>query len=151
VTVDPSTGAVALRARFPNPKGLLLPGMYVRAVVSQAEQRGAFLLPPAAVTHDPKGAASVLVVGAGDTLVKRTVTDHGLRDNRWVITGGLKAGEKVVVEGSSKVQPGQKVRTVASNGTPADSAIIDRPPLGAGGDSKGGSSKKSGGASGIAQ
>ncbi len=145
VQVDTSTGAVTLRARFPNPNGLLLPGMYVRAVVSQAVRQNAFLLPEAAVTHDPKGAATVLVVGADNKIVKKPVQDQGLRDNKWVVTGGINAGDKIVVEGSGKAKPGQQVRAVASSGNPA---VIDASPGGAGG--KGGK-RGSGGASGAGQ
>jgi len=132
VTVDPSTGAVTLRARFPNPDGLLLPGMYVRAVVSQAVRKDAFLLPEAAVTHDAKGAASVLVVGADDKVAIRSVQDRGLQQNRWVVTGGLQPGDRIVVEGSGKARPGQTVRTVVSSGAVTDAATIDASPNGKG-------------------
>jgi membrane fusion protein (multidrug efflux system) len=141
VQVDPSTGAVTLRARFPNPQGLLLPGMYVRAVVSQAVRQNAFLLPEAAVTHDPKGAATVLVVGADDKIVKRPVQDRGLSDNRWVVTGGITAGDRIVVEGSGKAKPGQQVHAVAASNDPA---TID----GSGG---GGGKSGSGGATGASK
>ncbi len=149
VTVDSSTGAVTLRARFPNPQGLLLPGMYVRAVVSQALRKGAFLLPAAAVVHDAKGGATALVVGADGKVVKRVVQDQGMRDNQWVVTGGINPGDKVVVEGSGKAKPGQKVKMVAATGAPSDSAIIDKSAQGGGGG--GGKTAKSGGASGAAQ
>jgi membrane fusion protein (multidrug efflux system) len=145
VTVDSSTGAVTLRARFPNPQGLLLPGMYVRAVVSQALRKGAFLLPTGAVVHDAKGGATALVVGADGKIAKRTVTDQGLRNNQWVVTTGIKAGDKVVVEGSGKAKPGQAVKTVAATGAPTDAAIIDKAPQGGGG-----GKAKSSGASGAA-
>ena len=128
VTVDASTGAVTLRARFPNPQGLLLPGMYVRAVVSQAVRQGVFLLPEAAVAHDPRGAATVLVVGADGKVVKRPVQDQGLSRNRWVVTAGLKAGDRVIVEGSGKAKPGQPVETIVASGDPADAAAIDAAP-----------------------
>jgi membrane fusion protein (multidrug efflux system) len=125
VEVDPSTGSVTLRARFPNPQGLLLPGMYVRAVVSQAVRQNAFLLPEAAVTHDPRGAASVLVVGADGKVARKPVQDQGLRDNQWVVVGGIAAGDKVIVEGSGKAKPGQQVRAVAAADNPA---VIDTSP-----------------------
>ena len=146
VTVDSSTGAVTLRARFPNPNGLLLPGMYVRAVVSQALRKGAFLLPAGAVVHDAKGGATALVVGADGKIAKRTVQDQGLRQNQWVVTGGINAGDRVVVEGSGKAKPGQTVKVVAATGAPADSAIIDKSSKGGGG-----TAAKSSGASGAAQ
>lgn len=128
VTVDPSTGAVTLRARFPNPQGLLLPGMYVRAVVSQAMRQGVYVLPEAAVTHDARGSAAVLVVGADGKVARRPVQDQGLSDNHWIVTGGLRAGDRVVIEGSGKAKPGQAVRTVVSTGDPADAAAIDAAP-----------------------
>ncbi|WBO21681.1 efflux RND transporter periplasmic adaptor subunit [Sphingomonas abietis] len=145
VQVDPSTGAVTLRARFPNPQGLLLPGMYVRATVSQAVRQNAFLLPEAAVTHDPKGAASVLVVGADNKVVKKPVQDRGLSNNRWVVIAGIAAGDRIVVEGSGKAKPGQQVRAVAASDDPA---TIDAAPGGGGG---GGGRSASGGASGTGQ
>jgi len=145
VTVDSSTGAVTLRARFPNPNGLLLPGMYVRAVVSQALRKGAFLLPAGAVVHDAKGGATALIVGADGKIAKRTVQDQGLRQNQWIVTGGIAAGDRVVVEGSGKAKPGQAVKTVAATGAPADAAIIDKSPKG------GGKPARSSGASGAAQ
>ncbi len=129
VTVDASTGAVTLRARFPNPQGLLLPGMYVRAVVSQAVRQGVFQLPEAAVAHDPRGAATVLVVGTDGKVAKRPVQDQGLSRNRWVVTAGLKAGERVIVEGSGKAKLGQPVETVLASGAPADAAVIDPAPV----------------------
>ena len=148
VQVDASTGAVTLRARFPNPNGLLLPGMYVRAVVSQAVRQNAFLLPEAAVVHDPKGAATVLVVGADGKVVKKPVQDQGLRDNKWVVTSGISQGDKIIVQGSSKAKPGLKVHAVPASD---NAAVIDANPNAAGG--KGDKSGKSGagGASGASQ
>lgn len=143
VQVDTSTGAVTLRARFPNPNGLLLPGMYVRAVVSQAVRQNAFLLPEAAVAHDPKGAATVLVVGADGKVVKKPVQDQGLRDNQWVIISGISAGDRIIVQGSSKAKPGQQVHAVAASD---NAAVIDTPTKGQGGGKSG-----SGGASGAGQ
>ncbi|WP_454886797.1 efflux RND transporter periplasmic adaptor subunit [Sphingomonas oryzagri] len=130
VQVDTSTGAVTLRARFPNPNGLLLPGMYVRAVVSQAVQQNVFLLPEAAVVHDAKGQASVLVVGADGKVASRKVTDNGLSNGRWVVTAGLAAGDKVIVQGSGKAKPGLAVRAVPASDNPA---VIDQKPQNGGG------------------
>ncbi|NIJ33185.1 efflux RND transporter periplasmic adaptor subunit [Sphingomonas oligoaromativorans] len=128
VNVDIATGAVTLRARFPNRQGLLLPGMYVRAVVSQALRKDAFLLPEAAVVHDPRGAASVLVVGPDDKIVKKLVTDEGLHRNRWIVTQGIAPGDRVVIEGSGKARPGQAVHAVLSTGSQAEAAAIDPTP-----------------------
>ncbi len=128
VTADPSTGAVTLRARFPNPQGLLLPGMYVRAVVSQAVRKEAFLLPEAAVVHDPRGSASVLVIGADNKIVNKPVTDQGLHQNRWIVTQGLTAGDKLVIEGRGRARPGQEVHAVLSTGAQSEAAAIDAAP-----------------------
>ncbi len=128
VSVDPSTGAVTLRARFPNPQGLLLPGMYVRAVISQAVRQGAFLVPEQGVTLDAKGDASVLIVGADGKVVRRAVRTHGIRGGQWVVTDGLKPGDRVIVEGSGKAQPGQQVRAVAASKDGSGATAIDIPP-----------------------
>ena len=143
VQVDTSTGAVTLRARFPNPDGLLLPGMYVRAVVSQAVQRNVFLLPAAAVTHNARGQASVLVVGADGKVASKAVTDNGLSDGQWVITAGIAAGDRIIVQGSSKAKPGLAVRAVPASDNPA---VIDQKPQDQGGGKSG-----AGGASGAAR
>lgn len=128
VTVDPTTGAVALRARFPNRDNLLLPGLYVRAVVTQARRTGAFLVPAQGVQHDPRGAASVLVVGPGNKIVQRPVVAPSMQGNAFVVTDGLKGGDRVVIEGAGNARPGTVVRPVAASGKPAESAAIAKPP-----------------------
>jgi membrane fusion protein (multidrug efflux system) len=110
--VDPSTGTVTLRARFPNPSGLLLPGMFVRAVFAQAVATNAFLVPQAAVSRDPQGNATVLVVGPGNKIVQRQVTADRAIGPNWVVTAGLHPGDHVVTEGTSRVREGQVVRPV---------------------------------------
>jgi membrane fusion protein (multidrug efflux system) len=111
-TVDPSTSTVTLRARFDNPDGVLLPGMYVRALVSQAQQPAAILAPQAGVTRDPKGNATALVVGANDKVELRELrTSRTVRD-QWLIEQGLAAGDRLIVEGTAKVKPGQQVKPV---------------------------------------
>ena len=139
VSADVSTGAVTLRARFPNPKGLLLPGMYVRAVISQAVQHGGFVLPEQGLSHDNKGDAFVLLVGADGKVVHRSVQTQGIRGGKWVVTGGLKAGDRVIIQGSAKAKPGQPVNAVAAQGGVAEAAISDAPPAspGSGGQSGG--------------
>ena len=110
VAVDEATGSVTLRATFPNPDGTLLPGMYVRAVLDQAVDTMAILAPQQGITHDAKGNATALVVGAGDKVEPRTlVADRAIGD-RWLVTGGLAAGERLIVEGLNKVGPGMPVR-----------------------------------------
>jgi membrane fusion protein (multidrug efflux system) len=112
VSVDPSTGAVTLRARFPNPQGLLLPGMYVRASLSQATAQTAILVPQAGVNHDPQGNATVLLVGADGTALSRGVTADRTVGADWLVTQGLKSGDRVIVEGLGKIKPGQGIRAV---------------------------------------
>lgn len=112
-TVDPSTGSVTLRARFDNAEGLLLPGMYVRAVVAQSEREDAILAPQAGITRDPKGNATALVVGAGDTVEQRNVVLARTVEDRWLVSEGLASGDRLIVEGTDKVRPGQPVKAVA--------------------------------------
>ena len=113
--VDPATGTVTLRARFPNPEGLLLPGMFVRATFAQAIDTGAFLIPQPAVTRDPKGTATVMVVGQGNKAVQRTVTAERTQGGSWVVTGGLRNGDRIIVQGLSKLRPGQSIKPVPAN------------------------------------
>jgi len=109
VTVDPSTGAVSLRAVFPNPKGVLLPGMYVRAVVDQGVAKSAILAPQQGVTHDQKGNPTAYVVGADGKAELRELKTGRAIDDKWLVTDGLRAGDKLIVEGLLKVQPGVPV------------------------------------------
>ena len=110
VSVDPATGSVTLRATFPNPKGALLPGMYVRARLSQGRTDQAILIPHAAVSHDARGQSVVMVVNAKNVIEARTVQTRGVLGGSWVVTGGLAAGDRVVVEGLQKIRPGAQVR-----------------------------------------
>ena len=114
VVVDPTTGTVTLRARMPNPDGLLLPGMFVHAVFAQAINTRAFLVPQEAVTRDAKGAATVMVV-VGNKAVQRTVQADRTQDRYWVVTGGLQPGDKVITQGLSKVKPNAQVNAVPAN------------------------------------
>jgi membrane fusion protein (multidrug efflux system) len=109
VTVDQGTGSVTLRALFPNSQGLLLPGMFVRATIEEGVREAAILAPQQGITHAPDGTATALVVGANDTVEKRNVElDRALGD-RWVVTRGLAAGERLIVAGKQKVKPGMQV------------------------------------------
>lgn len=112
VTVDPSTGSVVLRALFPNPKGILLPGMFVRARLEQAVNPQALLVPQQAVSRDQKGGASVLMVGAGGTAELRRIDVGEAVENSWVVTAGLQPGDQVIVDGLQKVRPGVAVKPV---------------------------------------
>jgi membrane fusion protein (multidrug efflux system) len=116
-TVDENTGTVTLRAKFPNPQGLLLPGMFVRAEFAQAIDPHAILVPQAGVAHDPKGNATVLVVGPDNKVVQKNVTADRTQGAFWVVTGGLKPGDKVITEGSLNAKPGMTVKPVPA-GTP---------------------------------
>lgn len=111
MTVDQSSGAITLRAEVPNPDRFLLPGMYVRAQVEQAINEQAITVPQQAVQRDAKG-ASVLVVGPDGKVETRPVKANSARENTWIVTEGLKAGERVIVEGFQKVQPGATVKAV---------------------------------------
>ena len=113
VTVDPSTGSVGLRAVFPNPNGTLLPGMYVRATLTRGVANSGILVPLAAVSRDAKGAATVMVLGAGRKAEPRIITVAQTVGANWLVTGGLKPGEQVIVEGLQKVRPGAPVKPVA--------------------------------------
>jgi len=112
VAVDPATGSVTLRALFANPQRLLLPGMFVRASVSQGIDSGAVLVPAASVTRDRQGRATVLVVGADRKVVQREVRAGTLIGDHWVVDGGLADGEQLVVAGQQRLQPGMLVQTV---------------------------------------
>lgn len=119
VTVDPGTGSVTLRAVFPNPKGELLPGMYVRARLAQGTRDDVFLLPHAAVTRDPKGGASVMAVNAQNQAEVRPVKVAQSFGDKWVVTEGLSAGDRVIVEGLQRVKPGAAVQPQDTAAQPA--------------------------------
>ncbi|MCP3735475.1 efflux RND transporter periplasmic adaptor subunit [Sphingomonas sp. RP10(2022)] len=109
VTVDPTTGSQVIRALFPNPNGLLLPGMFVRAKLVQGTQANALLVPQRAVTRDEKGNAAVMVIGADNKVQPRTLQTNRTIGDNWLVTGGLKAGDKVIVEGGMSLRPGMAV------------------------------------------
>lgn len=110
VTVDPATGSIGLRATFANPNGVLLPGMYVRAVLGAATAQNGMLIPQPAVSRDPKGKATVMVVGAKSLAEPRPITVRQMVGDAWLVTGGLKPGDQVIVEGLQKVRPGAPVK-----------------------------------------
>lgn len=110
--VDENTGSVTLRARFPNPQGLLLPGMFVRARLAQAIAPNAILVPQQAVSRDPRGNATVFVIGAGNRAEVRPITADRTIGDKWLVTSGLSAGDKVITEGLLRVRPGEVVRPV---------------------------------------
>ncbi|AUT76043.1 efflux transporter periplasmic adaptor subunit [Paraburkholderia hospita] len=112
VTVDQSTGSVTLRAVFPNPDRVLLPGMFVQARIEKGIDEHAFLVPQVGVTHDQKGRANVLVVGADNKVVERSLVTAGTYGSDWVVDSGLQPGDRVIVQGAGKVRPGMTVQAV---------------------------------------
>ena len=118
VSVDPGTGNVTLRALFPNPKGDLLPGMYVRAVLENGMNESAIVVPQQGVTRNPKGQATALLLNADGKVEQRVLTTAGTIGNKWLVTSGLAAGDRVIVEGLQKVKPGAPA-TAAKAGAPA--------------------------------
>lgn len=125
VSVDQGTGSVTLRAVFPNTKGELLPGMYVRARLAQGVKSDAILVPHAALSRDPRGNALVMVVSAEDKVEARPVQVAQSLGSNWVVTGGLAAGERIIVEGLQKVRPGAPVQ--AQEAGPSAPAASDAP------------------------
>jgi membrane fusion protein (multidrug efflux system) len=109
VTVDEGTGSVTLRALVPNPDRLLLPGMFVREEIQEGVRQGAVLSPQQGISHDQKGEPNALVVGPDNTVERRTLkTDRAVGD-QWLVTAGLKPGDRVIVEGIQSARPGAKV------------------------------------------
>jgi RND family efflux transporter MFP subunit len=109
VTVDEGTGSVTLRALIPNPERLLLPGMFVREEIQEGVRQGAVLAPQQGISHNPKGEPNALIVGPDDTVELRTIsTDRAIGD-QWLVTSGLKPGDRVIVEGIQSAKPGAKV------------------------------------------
>jgi membrane fusion protein (multidrug efflux system) len=115
VIVDQSTGTVTIRARFPNPQSILLPGMYVTAEFAQAIQTAAILVPQPAITRDPQGNATLFVVGPANRAVQRTVQADRTLGTFWVVTGGLAPGEKVITQGTANLKDGATIRPVPQN------------------------------------
>lgn len=128
VTVDAGTGSVTVRAVFPNPDHVLLPGMFVRASIDDGVDENALLVPQVGVTHDAKGQPTVFVVGADGKVVLRTIQATRTFKDQWVVDGGLTEGERVVVAGLQKVHEGALVRTV-EKGPPAAAAMASGAPI----------------------
>lgn len=120
VTVDESTGSITLRALFPNPQHMLLPGMFVRARIDEGTQPDAILVPQQGVTRTPRGDATVLVVNEKNQVESRTVVAPQAIGDRWLITEGLKNGDRVIISGLQKVRPGVTVVAITDTAaTPA--------------------------------
>lgn len=110
VTVDPTTGSQVIRALFPNSNGLLLPGMFVRASLVEGTQAKGMLVPQRAVSRDEKGLATVLVIGAGNKVEPRTLQASRTIGDNWLVTSGIRPGDKVIVEGGMMLRPGMPVQ-----------------------------------------
>lgn len=123
VAVDESTGSVTLRAQFPNPDDVLLPGMYVRAVLDQAVASSAILAPQQGITRDVKGNATALVLTADNKVEQRTLVAERAIGDRWLISNGLTEGDRLIVEGTGKIRVGDLVNPVdVGSGTKAAAA-----------------------------
>ena len=119
VTVDPSTGSVTLRAVFPNPDGVLLPGMFVRARIVNGTAPNSVLIPQGAVILDPKGGATVLIAGGDGKAQSRKVGLGQMIGNQWQITSGLNAGDRVITEGAMKLKAGAAIKAEPVRAAPA--------------------------------
>jgi membrane fusion protein, multidrug efflux system len=117
LSVDQATGQVTLRAEVPNPKAMLLPGMYVRVRLEQAKASNAMLLPQQAVTRSPQG-DTVMVVANDGKVSPRPIKVGGSQNGKWVVLGGLQPGEQVMVDGFQKLRPGAPVKPVPWSATP---------------------------------
>ncbi len=116
VTVDPATGSQTVRALLPNPDGLLLPGMFVRAELVEGVQSRALLVPQRAVGRDERGQATAMVVGRGNRAEPRVLQTARTQGADWIVTGGLQPGDRVIVEGGMMLRPGMPVRPAPARG-----------------------------------
>lgn len=115
ITVNEATGTVTLRARFPNPQGTLLPGMFVTALFDQAINPRAILVPQAALQRDFDGSAFVYLAGADNKVVRRKVTAERTIGTNWVVTDGLKAGDRVITQGAGNLKQGAPIKPVPAS------------------------------------
>ncbi|PQA87010.1 efflux RND transporter periplasmic adaptor subunit [Hyphococcus luteus] len=123
VNVEPGTGSITLRAVFPNPEGLLLPGMFVRAEIIEGARDDAILVPQQAVTRNPQGEGVVYVVNADNKIEERIVKVDRAIGDKWLIASGLKPGERIVVEGFQRIRPGAEVSPVELSSPASDGAV----------------------------
>jgi membrane fusion protein, multidrug efflux system len=113
VTVDANTGSVTLRALFPNPERILLPGMYVRARIEQGLRENAILVPQQGVTRDTKGNATAMVLNAEDKVEPRVLKTERAVGDKWLVSEGLQAGDRLIVEGLQRVRPGAPAKAAS--------------------------------------
>lgn len=128
VTVDQSTGSLTLRALMPNPRQLLLPGMFVRGLVQEGVVEQAILVPQRGVTRNPAGAAMVMLVGAEDKVEPRVIKVERTIGDNWLVSEGLKAGDRVILEGTQRARPGTLVKPVPFGSKPAEGPGAGGPP-----------------------
>lgn len=131
VTVDQSTGSVTLRAIFPNPKQILLPGMFVRAILEEGVNEHGILVPQRGVTRNPDGKAMVMVVGSDDKVEPRMIKVVRTVGDNWLVSEGLKSGDRVILEGIQRARPGTPVKAVPfgskAEGTPVNAPKASAP------------------------
>jgi membrane fusion protein (multidrug efflux system) len=116
ITVDQMTGSVILRVVFPNPEGILLPGMFVQAVITEGVNEQAILVPQQGVSRNPKGEPIALIVDAENKVQQRMLALDRTIGNKWLVSSGLEPGDRVIIEGIQKVRPGVLVKAVPFNG-----------------------------------
>jgi membrane fusion protein (multidrug efflux system) len=126
ITVDQTTGSVTLRAIFANPDGVLLPGMYVRAVVPQAINPAGILVPQQGVSRDQKGQAVAMIVDADGKAQSQQIETTTVIGDKWLVTSGLKAGDRVIIEGIQTAKPGVAVTIVPVGAVPQSPAPADK-------------------------
>jgi membrane fusion protein (multidrug efflux system) len=128
VTVDPGTGAVTMRAAFPNPENVLLPGMFVHAKLAEGVREQAILVPQQGVTRDLKGLATALVVGPDNKAELRDIKVMRSIGNQWLVESGLMVGDQVITEGVQRVKPGMELIPVAARNVTANPAMASSTP-----------------------
>ena len=122
ITVDPSTGSVILRVVVPNPDGMLLPGMFVRAILKEGVNDAAILVPQQCVSRNRKGMPFVMVVGDDGTVAMKMLTLDRSVGDKWLVSSGLNLGDQVIIEGLQRVRPGTPVKVVPLDSNPGDSS-----------------------------
>jgi membrane fusion protein, multidrug efflux system len=126
ITVDQTTGSVILRVIFPNPEGFLLPGMFVRAVITEGVNEQAILVPQQGISRNPKGDPVALIVDAEDKVQQRMLVLDRAIGNKWLVSSGLNPGDRVIVEGVQKVRPGASVKVVPFNADRKDGSAAGK-------------------------
>lgn len=118
--VDETTGSVTLRAVFPNPEGEILPGMYVTALLDEGSQQNVLMVPQQGVTHNAQGKATVLLLDQENVVQLREINAVKAVGNQWLVTAGLRPGDRVIVSGLQRIRPGVKARVLPSKLNPPD-------------------------------